>query len=300
MPEQTQTASAPPAVAASLQAAKKAVEAATPKDFLVNKTIMVDRNFWQNRQGWGGPPVPAGHPDADALWKRIEDLFTPRDAVGEAAKNRTDAILKFEPQVGMSLRRAVTEAEPESDDESALRADAEAAVTPWWDSAGVQRQARIAAHATTWAGDNDEGWAFLRWWVPAHFLTEGVDGAMRLEATDVADALRKISVSAVLPDAAARVVDTATGKEAFVLLDGTGKDQVAEIYYLDGEDTVLVSIGKRTRTEVRLQIGGRLPMVMVQGRKIIDAAVRKQQRMLNFFNTSVGRIVETCAWPQTY
>ena len=300
MAELTAQAAAPAFLTWGLAQAKDAVASKTPKDFKVNHDVLVEKKFWRDKKGWRMEGPPPGHPQEKEMWSKIEGLFTPRDILGRGANRRTDALLKHEPQVQPQFIRAVTDEQPETPDETERKAEANAHISDFWDHAGVQGHAKAAATATCWAGTGDVGHAFLRWWIPQRHLTSTGDGAPRVQAADVREALGKIEVSAVLPNAAAEIIDEATGIPAVVLLDGTGEDQVAEVYFVDGEETVLLRITKEKTTQHRLMLGGLLPIVRVQGRKFVTDEVLLQQDDVNTYNTCVKRAVQTAAFPERY
>jgi hypothetical protein len=298
----TAAAAAPGFLTWGLDEAKKAVGEKTPKDFKPNHDVLVEKKFWRDKKGWRMEGPPAGHPQEKEVWSKIEALYTPRDVLGRSARRRTNALLKHEPQVGVQLIRAVSDDEPETPPETELKAEADSALSAFWDRAAVQAAAKAAARATCWAGDGERGYAFLRWWIPQRHLAPGGDGASpRVQAAEVPEAFTKIEVAAVLPNAAAELVDEATGTPYVVLLDGEGEDQSAEIYYVDGEETVILRLTKSGPPQKHtLLLGGLLPIVRVEGHKFVNEEVLQQQDDVNTYNTCVKRGVQTASFPERY
>ncbi|HLM66335.1 MAG TPA: hypothetical protein VK358_02355, partial [Longimicrobium sp.] len=158
----TTAAAVPGFLTWSLDQAKEAVSGKTPKDFKANHEVLVEKKFWRDKKGWRMEGPPAGHPQEKEVWDKIQALYTPRDVLGRAVKRRTDALLKHEPQVQPQFLRTVTDEEPETPQESELKAEATGDISEFWDRAGVQAQAKIATSATAWSGEGDVGFAFLR------------------------------------------------------------------------------------------------------------------------------------------
>jgi hypothetical protein len=291
---------APPFANWSLDDAKKAVAERTPKDFDINRLFVgpgdEEADHWQDMKGWVGPPIPARHPRAEEIKARVREQFTPRNAIGAVVASAVDAFLKREPRVRFELLRTVTPDEPETEEETALLAEANGHLTTAWNAWGVQEQAKLAAGASRWAPPG-----FLRVWTPERFGTWGEDGQFTVAAEDIPSALAKVRISAPYANAATVYVDKETGAEALVFIEGTGDNQAAEVCYDDGTgETVIRRISARGTVETRLPLGGLALLAPVRGKKLITEAVRAEQRRLNFAETVLNRVLELAGFPERY
>ena len=279
-----------------LARSQKAVKDNTPADFAVNKAYVLDGNHWQNKDGWIGPRPPDLAPTADDLWKRIEALFRPRRLLAQCVKRAANALLKRKPSVALTVKRAVTDATPETDAEKALQDEGGSHLATWVNDQQVPGQAKAAVrHSRAF------GVGYLRLWVPSRFATAGADGTVRVQAEDVPHSLSMIRVTAATPENACRYVDPATQAEVLVFLEGKDDHQVAELHYIEGEDTVIRRVGKAGDLgTVRMQLGGLLLMVAVEGDKLINDPERQQQKALDYYSTVLSRILETCGFPERY
>jgi hypothetical protein len=286
-------ASASPFALWGQKEAAAAVTKARPADYEANHAYVVKADNWQDRKGWGGPPVPAGLDDEKERWDKIKSQFTPRKQLRSCVRRAGNALLKREPSVSFTVRRTDTDTVPLTLAETALIAEANGALATWWDRRKVQKNAKLAARTSRWAGVG-----FLRWWIPSFLGESQADGTVKVNPTDPVDALlRFIYVASPLPEAAAIAVDEATQATAMVFTEG---ENAAEVYYVDGEDTIVRRVTKTAAVDTRKRMRGLLPMIAIEGEKILDEPSRAQQRRLDFFETLLIRVGEVAGFPERY
>lgn len=259
------------------------VQARTPA-WMATNAAFVAGDHWQGGAGWVGPSPVAGDPSAAQVMSEIARAFISRNALREVVQRHTAALIGHEPAWSLTLRRFLAENEQPNADEQARIAEAEAALTAWWDERGAHQLVQAAAATLLWAER-----AALRLYVPRGLL---VDGA--IPPGELAEQLARIYLDAPAPAQAELRTDPDTQRRAGVYLFQEGRTVYAEVCAVDDADgmTVLRVLGPDGLVdESRLDLGGRLLLHEATRAALITEPMRQHQKLLNLARTMLGRNV---------
>ncbi|PDW02283.1 hypothetical protein [Candidatus Viridilinea mediisalina] len=241
-------------------------------------------DHWQSSTGWIGPrgqPGSAG--DAETL-REIERVFISKNVLGEVVERHTAGVVGHPVAWRLTVARALGADEEPSAAEQVLLAEAEAALTAWWDAGEVAYLLQEALGMLLSCGR-----APLRLFVPPGLV--GEDG--RMPAGDVATQLSRIVLAMSDPAHAQVIRDPAIYRRAGVVLYTEDKQERAEISSMDADGLTWLRIvsDAATVSEVRLNLGGRLLLHDMRRTVFISPQAIALQRMVNLALTVMGRNV---------
>lgn len=283
-----------------------AVAAITRDGYDANKAFVEADDHWQEGKRWVGPQGT----DATraTVLERVERQFTPRDAIGEVIDRVANALLKTEPAIDfvpVDLRPGAEPTEAQHNEAAAMVAK----ISDWWDGVQLWERARKAVKRSRWSGRG----ALRLWIAPGQLERAGDEDnqVLRLPAgLQFEDALQRLQLSAPAPDAAHVYTDPDTQRQVGVYLFERDKEKFAELWYVDGERTVLRVVSQSrgadgseaedVAEEYAVEMGGRLPIAEMAADLLITETVRRQQDRLNFFESLMVRVGESAGFPERY
>jgi hypothetical protein len=282
----------------------------------ISNELFGNGDHWQDGAGWVGPPEKS-NPAYKLALERISPQFTPRDVINEVLDRVVNGVAKQEASIGTAPLGVFADDAAQvaaRKKQEARSRQLTAALSSWWDTRQFHDKLREAIRYSRL-----QGRGYLRLWVPLSELEEipanelgGLrPGSRRVPRGKFEETLGRIHLSAPNPGACAIIVDDETQERASVFLFKRDNKDFAEIAWVerrpDGTrgDTVVRVVGQGdarnlNAEEYRWSIGGRLPVMEMKAGKLITEAVRRQQRRLNFFETSLNRNVETAGFPERY
>ena len=293
------------------EAAKRVAEAHGGEDG--GNVLEVNRKFyegdhWQDGKGWIGPAPSRGEDGFQEAMAAIEKGFTSKNIIAEVVDRHTGGIIGREPSWGLTLREP-----PELDDngdpvdpadaDQALIAEAEAALTEWWDERGVHGKFQEAVATLLWAQRS-----MLRLYIPRGLLEEAPSGngegsTTVVRASDLPEALGKLYLDHPEARAAATWEDPDTKRKVAIFLyerapeaEGGEPEELAELVYLDEDrdNTIIRTVSKgEGDQEWPLKFSGRLPMEEMSRKGLITEQVRQGQRAHNLALSMIPRNVTT-------
>jgi hypothetical protein len=253
--------------------------------------LFMDGDHWQRSEGWVGPMVAINDPLYRSTLMKIEKAFTSRNVIREIVTRHTLAVVGVEPSWAFVPRRALEADEKPSAEEQALIDEIEALFVQWWDKRKLaqliieavelvmhQERAVIRAHTPPGLRDTKERDGVKVVELPTGPIDETLD-FIWLERPPLANA--------------AIVRDPQTMQEIGLLYykeinsDGQEGEQIVEMTFLDGNDTIVRTMRGEKSVDVRLQIGKRLTMHQITQKPFISTQVRQAQRALNFALTCI-------------
>lgn len=301
-------------------AEKRVAEAAggeTGGTLLKLNRLFYDGDHWQDGDGWIGPAPRKGEDGHQEAMAAIAKAFTSRNVIAEVVDRHAAGVVGREPSWALTLREPPElddKGEPEEiqDADRDLIAEAEAALTEWWDDRGLPEVFQEAASTLLWAER-----AALRLYVPRGLLEDLSTGegeaTTGVSAGDLQEALGKLYVDHPKPEAAAVWEDPDTKRQVAIFLyeeeaeeEGGEGAQFAELVYLqedaeegaategEGVQTIIRRVGKDGQPQDFPQrFNGRLTMDEMSRRALITEQVRQGQRALNLALSMLPRNVTT-------
>lgn len=261
---------------------------------------------WRDGAGWIGQKPPPDSPQYAAQIAAIEAAQVGENVTAEVVHRHRAGVLGREPRWGFVPRRALADGEEPSAAEATLIAEAEAALTEWWD----QRKP-LATLQTALPTALLTGRAPLRLLVPSGLRNK--DGqvvlpALQPDETPVAAALDFIYFEAPDPEVAGVFTDDNTRRQAAVFrytayadtvpglpATGQGEDRAQVAYVDDARQTIIRTLGKDGVVEesIPLPLGGRLPLYDLTREALITPQFRQLQKALNLTHTKMIANVNT-------
>jgi len=280
-----------------LTEAQALVASAAPDDDAKEALDFVNSDLWRDGEGWIGQKPPPGE-QYTAQMTAIANAFVAENATLEVVERHVAGVLGREPRWSFVPRRPLADGEAPTEAEAALIAEAEAALTEWWDRRKPLPTFR-AALSTALAIDR----APLRLFVPSGFMGEGDT----LAAADLTAALDLLYLRAEGPESCGVFVDDDTRAEAGVFAyqqyppgkvsalpnRGDGTPTAALCFVGDDGATVLRVLGKDGPVEegTPYPLGGRLLYHELRRTALITRQVRRGQKALNLALTQMVRNV---------
>lgn len=276
--------------------------------FEANEKFVDDQDHWQSGDRWVGPEGTTE--TRDAVLAKVERQFTPRDAIGEVLGRIANALLKTEPDVTFTPRDLEDGKEPTEQQQKEI-AEMVAHVSAWWDRVKLWERARTTVKRSRWA----ERGALRLWIAPGHLEAsqsdEGTEVLRLPTGLKFDEALERLQLMAPSPGSAMVYTDPDSQQTIGIYLyevevEGKQKERRAELWYVDGEKTVLRVVREAKEGEdpkeeqYSLDIGGRIPIAEMQAELLITEPVRKQQDRLNFFESILNRVGEAAGFPERY
>jgi len=259
--------------------------------------------MWRDGDAWLGQKPPASSPEYLAQLAAIEAAQVGENIVGEVIHRHRAGVLGREPRWGFVPRRALGDGDEPTADEAALIAEAEAALTEWWD-----RRKPLATLQTALPTALLARRAPLRLLVPAGLRDANGNVVVKAAAGEspLVAALDYLYIET--PDAALAGVftDDATRREAGVFTytaypaavpglppTGSGEDRAQVAYVDDNRQTIIVTLGKDGVVEESppYALGGRLPLYDLTREALITPQVRQGQKAINLTLTQMIRNV---------
>lgn len=256
-------------------------------------------DHWQNGLGWSGPMLESTHRLYQETMVQIRRGFVSKNVVKEIVGRHVAGVVGREPAWVVTVRRPLGEEEQPTGQEQALIAEAESLLVSWWDGqqgalteenedelAGVHKtiQAAVAKMLLTRRGA-------LRLFVPPGELNE----AGQVPRGTLEESIRRIYVHQPAAEQATVKVDRARMDGIGVYLYQEGREERAELTYLNGAATVvrIVKAGDEDATIglSPLKLGGRLTMYEMRRPLLVTEQVRQLQKALNLGLTMMQRNV---------
>jgi hypothetical protein len=254
-------------------------------DWIAENAQFYNGDHWQAGGGWIGPR-PSAKDASDALLE-IQRAFVSQNAVAETVDRHVGGVIGREPAWSLTVSRPLAEGEEPTDEEQALIAEAEAALTTWWDERGAHELLQQVCSTLLSASR-----APLRLYVP-----DGErDAAGVIPAGDLPTSLARIFAEALAPEQATVLIDKRTMRPGGLYTYEEDKKAIAELSAVDRDDvnraTVLRVLGRNEEAEeYRFALGGRLLHYELKRRTLVSPQVRQQQKLLNLALTMLGRNV---------
>jgi len=289
--------------ALTLKMAQAVVEAHKPDEGATEARDFYEGNHWRDGAGWLGQKPPVGTPERDAFMTAVAEGFVSENVTHEVVERHVNGVLGGEPDWGLVPTRPLGVGEdgtPEAPNsqEQALIAEAEAALTVWWDRRKPFLTLQDALTTVLLARR-----AALRLLVPAGRR----DAQGRLVAADLGAALDLLYLDAPDPAACAVVADPDTRREVGIYTyrraasdpaapwrTGLAGD-FAEVTFVNDDGTTMLRVlgpdGVVEETVPPLAIGGRLLMHELAREPLITPQVRQLQKALNLDLTQMIRNV---------
>ena len=282
--------------------AEAAIKADLVKDYEVNRRIVEDEDQWQEGKLWPGHRTGDTATD-NALIRNIEPQFVADDVISEMIENRSSGLLKQEADVALVPLAEPDEEEGETSEggeptAAETREEQElqylAEIAAWWDRKKFAEKVDQAVGRVSYAKR-----ACIRAMVAEGNL---VNGRLPLVGS-LAEALDLIEVDVPQSDAATVYTDPKAQRKHGVIVVTEDTNKKAEVWSVDPktkQTSVRVLTNTTPTTLGPFDLGGRIPVAEVRGKRIITASVRRLQSLLNFITTVTGRTVETAGFRERY
>lgn len=268
------------------------------------------RDHWQGGILWVGPRGNGVPGVEQEVLRRVAPLFVPDDAVGEGLSNVASGLLEREATLETVTLAETVEAESGATDQNPVPPSARQQQdedTPkdasgvmkelarWWDRVDFDNAIRTVVKRAQWAGH-----AVIRFRVPE---AKRIAGSLPANL-DPADAFDIIEVDTPLPADAGIVTNLLDEREVAVVrtkkAESSGQASY-ELWSVEGDSTVLRIVGdQRATAAVPYAMHGRLPVVEMQTEPLITPPIIRQQALLNFMTSVLGRTVETSGFAERY
>jgi hypothetical protein len=275
--------------------------------FDANAKYVEEQDHWQEGNGWVGPNAEgADGTVVTRVMAGVERQFTPVDLITECLHRGANGLFKHQADVQLAPLNPIEGANPDgtlTDEQQAQeaeqkkRADATMAIiSAWWDRVHLWTRVRDAYVRSRWSGRG-----LMRLWIPAaHTENNALPSGLDLE-----EALQRLELSAPAPDAATVYVHPETHQPIAIYVTELDGEKVVELWTVDPEggedpDTIVRQIAKDETVELRIPMGGRLPVNQMEADVLITEAVRRQQKRLNFYESILVRVGEAAGFPERY
>ena len=293
----------PTPAALTKEDARKAVQALKVTGADINR-LFYDGDHWQRGAGWIGPRPEVGEEGFTETMLELERGFISRNVVAEVANRHRAAVVGTEPAWGLTPIRGLEDGEEPTKAEQDLIAEAEAALTTWWNERGIHSWLQKFVITMLLAR-----YSTFRLYVPRGLLTEVTDegGTRKVAAApDLASALDMVWPDAPQPLQAAVVTDDDTKDRYGVYVytrqqqDGTNPEEWVEVVFRERRsrdaNTIIRSIGPTTDTSYPIPLGGRLTIYQGDRDLFITEQIRACQKALNLALSTLPRNVVTGGW----
>jgi hypothetical protein len=246
--------------------------------------LFYDGDHWQGGSGWIGPLPDPSEANAAQVRLDIERGFVGENKVREVVQRHLNGAVGHTPQWTLGVRRALAEGEGPTEQEQALIAEGEALLRQWWDWRGTHNVVKDAVVDLLLAGRVP-----LRLFVPAGELNE--QGQIPRAEPD--EAIWYVYAEALKPAEATVFTDRRTMQDCgvYVYEDESSSTTMAELSYLDGEETVLRIVSNDSKTETRMPLDEALQIYEMRREALIGEQVRQQQKLLNLAKSMEARNV---------
>lgn len=228
------------------------------------------------------PPTDA--PDYAQRMQQLEAAFISKNAVGEVLHTHLNGIVGREPAWDYVVRRALRSGQAPTPDEQAALGLLGALSTAWWDARKPRRAMRQALATALLCS-----YGPLRLYVPPG-VARNAQG--NIEARSLVDAYSLLRLHAPDPQACFLLTDPDTEEQAGVFLYRQANEFRAEVCFLlpDGR-TIIRILGPNGQVQESdpLDLGGRLPIYLLERDRLITPHVIQQQKALNLAETKSAR-----------
>jgi hypothetical protein len=271
----------------------KILEAATSPDAKANRPYF-DGDHWQQGEGWIGPRPQPGETGEQETMLELERAFTSSNKVAEVCERHSDGIAGREPRWSLTPIEPVPDGEEIPEPLQVLIAEAEAALTRWWNGKRVHQYLMDAVTTLMWAERGP-----LRLYVPAGYLGEG-GSIERFESLEAA--LEAVFIEVPAPEIATVYVDPATKHELGIITyervnEAGEEEEVVEVVFVDDlGNTVIRQIVGDDAQDFLLSFGGRITMHEMRRTRFVTPQVRQNQRALNLALSTIPRNVTTAGF----
>ncbi|HRN30209.1 MAG TPA: hypothetical protein PK890_10995, partial [Terrimesophilobacter sp.] len=258
------------------------------RDFLARRdepAVQTNRRFftgdhWQNGDGWVGPRPRTSTGDASnarEVLRLIEQNFVSKNIVKEVVERHSSSVVGREPNWRFTRRDGETDTEQQRDAVKSM----ERALTEWWDEQRIGELLTEAVDTSLYADTSS-----IRLFIP---------NATEIPRLPFTEALALIHAEALDVDTAGVFTDPDTSERIAVYVTRDDKQTVTEFSYLDENDlTVTERIDGTADPDAEstpLDLGGRLPIIQLERKRIVSPQVCQNQRLLNMAVTMLSRNV---------
>lgn len=261
-----------------------------------NRRYVEDGDHWQEGDTW--PMTHADPAVRTSILATAEPIFCSVDAVEKCVGRQVSGLLGTEPSILIApVKPGGADGKPSDAQVSEMAAMREA-LAGWWDGVQLWERLREAARRASWSRRGPLRLRFL----PDAIREPDKEGVTALRGDmDFAAALQLVYLSAPLPDAALLYTDERTQKTASIITyeDEEG-NQVAEVWYQEGENTIRRILGDGEPDEHPPLRGARLPVAEIRGPLLVTDSVRRQQGRRDYFETILTRVVEAAGFRERY
>lgn len=269
---------------------------------LADNRRFVRGDHWQAGAGWVGASLTTDHPSYAQFLADLQRLFVSQNLIAEGIERHRGGVLGKEPAWDLVPEAALPEDEAEwgaaEQATAALMAEADAALTSWWDRRGVLGVLARAVERLLYDDGPDGAHVVLRLFVPRGALVETETGPVVPAAPDLAAALDLIWLDVPEPEQATLTRDDNTMQEAGVYAYRRADRAWAEITYLDDGQTVIRVTDGDTTYEQRFNLRGHLFHYQLARPTLLTAQVRQLQRLHNKALTMLSRNLDTAGFQQ--
>jgi hypothetical protein len=269
-----------------------------------NSTLKVNQDLyegdhWRNAQGWVGPlpPTPGEtDEDRDAVAKahalvmgEIQRGFVSENIIAEAIDRHAGGVIGRVPTWMVTLVRPVGAEEKPTQEESDLIAEADAALTRWWDEHDLHEELRQMTTTLLWATLDKRNEAGLQLFVPPAYFTDPQTRTLP-KAKSIDEALSRLWAECAPAGALRMVTDPLTMQKAGLYakqvtpLGATAPNTVYELSYLDDKGNTVVKVwhvGEAEPQPATAPLGGALLHHVATRPVFFGESVRRLQYALN-------------------
>jgi hypothetical protein len=252
-------------------------------------------DHWHNAQNPVAKLVPADIAQRPLVLANIYNDFTPLPLIEEVVQRAVFGLVGREPAFQMTLKRALAEDEEPTPEEQADIEMADAAMGAWWDQRDMHEHVQKLTHylLVTEA-------AYLNPVLPDELLEPLNTGESGIVATSLEDAMNKLYVEAMSPEAAYVYTHPGSRRQVGMVAyqveteEGGSVKTVQKIrltFVNDNGLTVIRTLGENgvEGDDVEVDAGGELLMAEALGKPFITEPVRRMQHTINMLNTMLPR-----------
>jgi hypothetical protein len=252
-------------------------------------------DHWHNAQNPVAKLVPADIAQRPLVLANIYNDFTPLPLIEEVVQRAVFGLVGREPAFQMTLKRALAEDEEPTPEEQADIEMADAAMGAWWDQRDMHEHVQKLTHylLVTEA-------AYLNPVLPDELLEPLNTGESGIVATSLEDAMNKLYVEAMSPEAAYVYTHPGSRRQVGMVAyqveteEGGSVKTVQKIrltFVNDNGLTVIRTLGENgvEGDDVEVDAGGELLMAEALGKPFLTEPVRRMQHTINMLNTMLPR-----------
>lgn len=249
-----------------------------------------DGDHWQGGRQWTGPVPRKPDVRSSEIMSEIQRMFVSQNVLKEIVDRFVTGMLGNEPIWRLRLRRQLKDGEDPTEAEQALIAEAEDALSTWFDRRNVRRILKRALSQALLSARGP-----LRMYIPRGKILD--DGSVGTQ--EVASALLNLVwIEDQLPNVAAEVENPDTKERAGVFLTKVGNVDTLEISYVDEarglRPTVvrvftLAASNEKPIEELEIPLDGHVLVHEIQVDRLVTPQMRQAQCQINMALTMMQR-----------